>query len=127
MKIHFAPALLLLSLPPAHAWGGLGHQTVALVATHFLTPRTAAFFQRLFNDPSPTYLAAVATWADSYRYTAAGRFTAAFHYIDSRDDPPSRCSVDLDRDCGPHGCIVAAIANYVRCSPLLTLPCLALP
>ncbi|KAI4094761.1 MAG: hypothetical protein LQ348_001482 [Seirophora lacunosa] len=32
---------------------------------------------------------------------------------DAEDNPPSTCSVDLNRDCGAGGCIVSAIANYV--------------
>lgn len=32
---------------------------------------------------------------------------------DAEDNPPSACSVDLNRDCGAGGCIVSAIANYV--------------
>jgi hypothetical protein len=57
-------------------------------------------------------LANVATWADSYRYTTAGAFSAPFHFIDAEDNPPSSCSVDYDRDCGSKGCSVSAIANY---------------
>lgn len=37
-----------------------------------------------------------------------------FSYIDVEDAPPSACSVDLNRDCGPGGCIVTAIANYTQ-------------
>lgn len=115
MKPSILPALLVL-LPSAHGWGGLGHQTVAFVASNFVTPKTALYFQQLFNDPSSEYLAKVATWADSFRYTANGRFTAPFHYIDSKDDPPLKCGVALDRDCGLAGCVVGAISNYVRFS-----------
>ncbi|KAE9979017.1 hypothetical protein EG328_001147 [Venturia inaequalis] len=94
------------------AWGTLGHDTVALIAQNFISAETTSFAQRILNDTSTTYLANVATWADSYRYTAAGKFSAAFHYIDAEDDPPHSCGVDLQRDCGTEGCVVSAIANY---------------
>lgn len=70
------------------AWGTLGHDTVALIAQNFISAETASFAQGILNDSSTSYLANVATWADSYRYTAAGKFSAAFHYIDAEDDPP---------------------------------------
>lgn len=70
------------------AWGTLGHDTVALIAQSFISADTKGFAQGVLNDTSNTYLANVATWADSYRNTAAGKFSAAFHYIDAEDDPP---------------------------------------
>jgi hypothetical protein len=97
------------------AWGTLGHDTVALIAQNFISAETKKFAQGLLNDTSTTYLANVATWADSYRSTAAGKFSAPFHYIDAEDDPPHSCGVDLQRDCGSAGCVVSAIANYVSC------------
>ncbi|KAE9964915.1 hypothetical protein EG327_000728, partial [Venturia inaequalis] len=56
---------------------------------NFISAETTSFSQRILNDTSTTYLANVATWADSYR-----------------------CGVDLQRDCGTEGCVVSAIANY---------------
>ncbi len=43
------------------------------------------------------YLAGVATWADSIRYTKWGHFTGPFHFIDAKDTPPLNCSVDYER------------------------------
>jgi hypothetical protein len=102
-------------LPSAYAWGGLGHETVAFVASSFVQQQTQDFFQSILSDTSPQYLANVATWADSYRYTKAGHFSAPFHFIDSKDDPPNSCNVSYSRDCGKTGCVVHAIQNYVRC------------
>jgi hypothetical protein len=95
------------------AWGTLGHDTIALIAQTFISTETKKFAQSILNDTSPTYLANVATWADTYRYTTAGKFSAPFHFIDAEDSPPHACSVDLQRDCGAGGCVVSAIANYV--------------
>lgn len=74
---------------------------------------TKAKFQAVLGDTSANYLASVATYADSYRYTTAGTFSAPFHYIDAMDSPPESCGVDFERDCPEEGCIVSAINNYV--------------
>lgn len=104
--------LALATTPSTYAWGTLGHETVAYIASHYVTSHTKAWAQSILNDTSDSYLANVATWADSYRYTTAGKFSAPYHYIDAEDNPPSSCSVDYDRDCGTAGCSVSAIANY---------------
>jgi hypothetical protein len=48
------------------------------------------------------------------RYTKWGRFTKDFHFIDAKDNPPSYCGVEFERDCkqDERGCIVTALANY---------------
>ncbi|KAK9771236.1 putative Nuclease S1 [Seiridium cardinale] len=101
------------ALPGAMAWGAMGHETVAYVATNFVAAATKTYFQNLLGDTSTDYLASVASWADSYRYTSAGSFSSGFHYIDAQDNPPSSCGVDLDRDC-EDGCVVSAISNYTE-------------
>lgn len=104
---------LALTLPaPTLAWGTLGHDTVAFIAQHFVSNATASFASSLLNDTSSSYLASIATWADSYRYTAEGSFSSPLHYIDALDNPPTSCDVDYERDCPEEGCIVSAIANY---------------
>ncbi|KAI0165500.1 nuclease S1 precursor [Xylariaceae sp. FL1272] len=109
------PALLAAcAAPGAMAWGAMGHETVAYIASNFVSSATKSYFQDLLGDTSNDYLASVASWADSYRYTTAGSFSAPFHYIDAMDNPPSSCSVDYDRDCGSSGCIVSALQNYTR-------------
>jgi hypothetical protein len=78
-----------------------------------VSPSTEACFQAILHNTSSSYLAQVATWADSFRYTAAGRFSAPFHFIDAEDSPPTSCGVKYARDCGEKGCVVGAILNYV--------------
>ncbi|KAK6586799.1 hypothetical protein PZA11_000089 [Diplocarpon coronariae] len=115
MKIttHPIPLALLTSVPATRAWGTLGHTAVAYVASSFVQPATRDLFQDILHDSSDAYLAAVATWADSFRYTAAGRFSAPFHFIDAGDNPPTSCGVEYARDCGEQGCVVGAIQNYL--------------
>ncbi len=100
-------------LPSAAAWGSLGHETVAYIASNFVAAQTKNVFQTLLHNETSSYLASVATWADSFRYTQAGRFSAPFHYIDAEDNPPTSCGVTYSRDCGAKGCVVGAIQNYV--------------
>ncbi|KAK0703472.1 S1/P1 nuclease [Lasiosphaeria miniovina] len=96
----------------ATAWGGFGHITVAYVASNFVANSTTAFFQGVLRNDTEDYLAGVATWADSVRYTQWGRFSGPFHFIDAEDNPPHKCGVKLERDCSKQGCIVSAFANY---------------
>ena len=111
------PLLLLPILPSVQAWGSLGHMTVAYLAEHLVAPRTELYMQRILDNPSaPGYLGSIATWADSYRYTKDGRYSAHLHYIDADDSPPWTCGLDIERDCADEFCIVSAIGNYV-CAP----------
>ncbi|KAJ5518745.1 S1/P1 nuclease [Penicillium expansum] len=96
----------------ANAWGALGHATVAYVAQHYISSEAASWAQEILNDTSSSYLANIASWADSYRLTTAGKWSAPLHYIDAMDDPPTSCNVDYERDCGAEGCSISAIANY---------------
>ncbi|KAF4966004.1 hypothetical protein FSARC_6259 [Fusarium sarcochroum] len=97
-----------------HGWGVLGHATVAYVAQHFLDNDVASWTQGVLGDTSDSYLANVASWADTYRATAAGKWSAPLHFIDAEDSPPAKCNVDYDRDCGSSGCSISAVANYTR-------------
>lgn len=99
-------------LPSASAWGSFGHITIAYVASSFVADNTAAYFQTLLRNQTDDYLANVASWADSIRYTKWGHFTGPFHFIDAKDSPPSSCDVDLARDCKREGCVVTALHNY---------------
>jgi len=115
MQLALLPTLCLL--PGALAWGSLGHMTVGIIAQSFLTPEAASWAQSILSSSNAsTYLADVASWADAYRDTKAGAFSESFHFIDAQDSPPRSCNVDVQRDCGSKGCLVSAIANYVRCS-----------
>lgn len=79
--------IALSSIPTSYAWGSLGHETVAYIASHYVTDHTEQWAQGILDDTSTSYLANVATWADSYRYTTAGAFSSPFHYIDAEDNP----------------------------------------
>ncbi|KAL1304451.1 hypothetical protein AAFC00_003447 [Neodothiora populina] len=103
-----------LWIPQVSAWGTLGHETVAYIAQDRVAAHTKTWAQGILSNTSTSYLAGIATWADTYRYTSAGSYTAPFHFIDAEDSPPKSCSVDYDRDCGTKGCSISAIANYTQ-------------
>ena len=109
---HITAPLLLAALPATSAWGAFGHETVAFIAQDFITNSTATFARKVLADTTANYLAKAATWADTFRSTSAGKFSAPFHFIDAEDSPPKTCGVDFARDCGAEGCVVSAIANY---------------
>ncbi|KAG6014947.1 hypothetical protein E4U43_005982 [Claviceps pusilla] len=112
----------LASIPAATAWGSLGHIATAYLASHFVANSTEAFFQELLQSHDHDYLAKVASWADSVRYTKWGRFTKNFHFIDAHDNPPHSCNVDYQRDCKADGCVISALANYTQQSLDPSLP-----
>jgi hypothetical protein len=113
MELTTLLCLFGLQLSTATAWGTLGHTTIALIAQNYITPTAKTWLQSHLGSKNATYLGEVANWADQYRSTTAGKFSAPWHYLDAEDNPPSQCNVDLQRDCGASGCIVTAIANYV--------------
>ena len=116
MRASTTALLAAVALLPSsvYGWGSLGHQTIAYIAQDFVSSSTASWAQTTLGISNSSYLASVATWADDYRYTTAGKFSAPFHYIDALDSPPSSCGVSYDRDCGSGGCVVSAITNYTN-------------
>jgi hypothetical protein len=71
-----------------------------------MAEHTVSWAQGVLVNTSTSYLACIAAWADTYRYTATGAFSAPFHFIDAEDSPPLSCNVDYDRDCGAKGCVI---------------------
>ena len=77
-RIFFLLAVLLLpSL--CHAWGGEGHQIVALIAENHLTPQAKAAVTELLEGAHISD-AEVASWADEVRRQRKN--TAPWHYVD---------------------------------------------
>ena len=105
-------ATIFLSARLASAWGELGHETIAWIAQSYVSSDTKEAVQSILESKQSDYMANVSTWADSYRYTSGGGWSAPLHYIDANDNPPESCSVDYNRDCGDAGCSVSAIVNY---------------
>jgi len=106
--------LCLATLQGVRAWGVLGHATVAYIAQNYVSDETASWAQGVLADTSDSYLANIASWADDYRETTAGAWSAPLHFIDAEDNPPTTCDVNYERDCGSTGCSVSAMANYTQ-------------
>ncbi len=104
----------LIHLRGAVAWGTLGHQTVAWIAQSLISDETALYVQRALDSAASDYMANISTWADTYRYSDVGGWSAPLHYIDANDSPPGECDVDFNQDCGESGCVVSAIVNYTK-------------
>ncbi|KAL7269489.1 hypothetical protein RUND412_007852 [Rhizina undulata] len=109
--MRWTPFLPLFAVLPAPvvSWGMMGHQAVALLASRYFLPETARFVKEHLNGQP---LTRAATWADAYSHTANGRYSAPWHYIDAKDDPPRYCGVQYKRDCKSEaGCIISALVN----------------
>ena len=115
-------ALLSLSLcnSAVFAWGCKGHQTVALVAEHYLTPEARQYLDALLRDNpidpqlkrncgifTGSLLADSSTWPDDVRNI---RNNGPWHYIDIPRGSPR---APLSQYCGDSGCVTQAIADQV--------------
>ncbi len=79
MHSYITLACSALSLiPTTHAWGVLGHATVATIANHYLTPTAQTYVASKLGKG--VTMASVASWADIYRETTAGKFSAPYQY-----------------------------------------------
>src|ERR1035438_4850542 len=90
----------LLFPVPALAWGPVGHETIAYIASDNLTPAAKEKLNTLFPDYSTDFLANVSNWADDIRENGRPE-TAPWHYIDL----PIRKDITVkdEEDYCPHG------------------------
>ena len=112
-KHSLLPTLLLLltHLSLVTAWGSLGHRTTVALALQYIPSAHPAhvLLHSLLNAQDPT---TAALFPDRIRYIPSFAYTAPWHYIDARDNPPHSCGINLTRDCLSEGCVVTAIANH---------------
>lgn len=92
----------------AHAWGKEGHAIVAQVATAFLSDKAKQVVSQFLGSST---LADIASDADDYRETSAGRWSAPYHYINA---DKGATSLDLSKDCVNGVCVIDAIYNYTK-------------
>ena len=68
------PFLLLTLAPlPLHAWGPLGHTTIAAIAERHLSTSTQAHVAAILTQGHDGDLPSIANWADEVRAAASGR------------------------------------------------------
>jgi hypothetical protein len=97
-------ALLLSAPAPAFAWGAQGHEIIATIAAHQLTPRARAQVARLLG--SPAMLIHDSNWADEIRDQRPE--TGRWHYVDIPLDGRGYVAM---RDCPGADCVVAQIGR----------------
>jgi hypothetical protein len=93
----------------AHAWGRDGHQVVAIIAEHHLTPAARAQVLELLHADGATHLAEVASWADDYRNQH--RETGPWHFVDIELGDQR---YDQARDCPKGECVVAKLSEFAK-------------
>lgn len=92
-------AILALGLSgTALAWNHIGHQVVAIIAEHYLTPAARDQVQMMLQqdrDPLTAHdIASEAIWADKYRDNDSTERTKAWHFADidaARPNIPAAC------------------------------------
>jgi hypothetical protein len=102
-------ALGVLCTPVLPGWGPEGHEIVADIGLHYLTPaakaRLAAILQ---TDPESVNLAQLANWADQIRPKRPE--TAPWHFVDI---PLKRKVFDASVDCKGDNCVVAQLTSEI--------------
>lgn len=99
---------LLSSWPLSSAFGIIGHQLIADIATTLLAPNASSQIESIL-DGRP--LSSVAAWADSIKWMPQYRNTSRLHYINFPDDhPPFECQFEWTAPGGQE--VIAAIYNY---------------
>lgn len=99
--------LLCLTSTLAFGWGAEGHEAVAIIAEHHLSPKAKQEIDRLLSlEPGQT-LTTVATWADEHR----SRDSSSWHYVNF---PRNTCEYEESRDCSRGNCVVGAIKSQLQ-------------
>lgn len=81
------------STSSALAWGQSGHSVIAELAQRHLSPAADAKLKELIGDTS---LASISNWADDYKFTAGGKNTYRWHFVDIDVE---RGTYDANLDC----------------------------
>jgi hypothetical protein len=112
MRKFIVALLLAVAAFPAHAWGPLGHRTVAGMAQDHVSDPVKREIRALLQADGESTLVDIAIWADDLRDTDPARFreTSKWHYVNFSSD---ECRYEPGRDCRDGACVVAAIDRYV--------------
>jgi hypothetical protein len=87
------------------AWGPEGHEVIALIAEHYMTPAAKAKATEILDGSSPE---SVASWADEYR--THHREPGPWHYIDI---PLADSQIDMARECPNGDCVIAKTEQFL--------------
>src|SRR4051812_17782512 len=110
MRCTFALTSLILLVPTTlFAWGGEGHQIVAMIAEERLTPEAQEGIRELLGDGVDISEGVIANWADEIRRTR--KETAPWHYVNI---PTSRPSYDAKRDGHKGDNVIDAVEKFEK-------------
>jgi len=102
-------AALLLTVSQLFAWGGEGHQVVALIAEERLTEKAQSAIHELLGDDVNISDAEIASWADQIKRER--RRTSPWHYVNIPFDSEG---LDLKRDGSDGNNIVDRIESFQK-------------
>jgi hypothetical protein len=108
MRSFVLAAMMLAAFPgKALAWGEIGHETVALIASHLLTPAANRMVEEVLRSaPAPKAMRDIALWADRNGLPETSRWhTVAI--------PPTGAGYDRARDCPDGECIVEKVGSFI--------------
>ncbi len=101
------------------AWGGEGHQVVALIAENHLTPEASAGIHALLGDDVNISDAEVASWADQIKRERGRPSTASWHYVNI---PIDAAGYDAKRDSPKSTDLIEATASQIAAISDTSLP-----
>lgn len=116
----FLLCVLALAHVPCHAFGPLGHQTVAEIASRHLDPQARLAVEHLLGDAAAPAMREASTWADEIKARQDGPRTGSLHFVNL---DPATCRYNAKRDCPGGHCIVAALtyfAEQLRAAPTMS-------
>jgi hypothetical protein len=99
-----AGVLLASACSPALAWGPEGHEIVARIAAHELTPAARGSVEDLLGAPADDAMAKVSSWPDWQGRERSE--TKPWHYVNIEMES---AGYDALRDCPAEACVVAQI------------------
>ena len=108
VKSFFVFLTFLLIPSTLFAWGGDGHQIVALIAEERLTPEAQAGIHELLGKDVNISDAEIASWADNIRRESPD--TASWHFVDI---PTTQPCFDRKRDGRDGDNVINALNDYV--------------
>lgn len=113
MRTRSLPYLFLASasiISFTTAWDGGIHQQIGYIAEQFLTPSAKTVFKEILGTDFNGSIGQAAAWADGVKWTFAP-YSGPWHFLNTHDYPPERCSVNYTADCIGGSCAVQQIYN----------------
>lgn len=114
-----ALAALAFAAPSALAFGPLGHEVVAEIASRQLAPAARAEVERLLGDRASQAMRQWASWPDEVRDWPGYGNSSPLHYVNF---PVGQCSYAPQRDCRSGKCVVGALERFVATAADRTQP-----